>query len=386
VLQVHLAQDNDQRRQLYEFRYKIHVEELGLEPPGTYHKLRAVRDDFDVDAQLYYISDQAQIAGSFRVLICDAPLLPRFLVDAYDLHNFSDYKPATLSLSDQFIIDRSHREGAAASVLQGVKYKKLREQNIKFDFCSVAPALVPAFVNLGYRRYHKNYADPTEGLRTPMVLVMEDAMHLREVHSPFAMAAAEFGESTVDTKWLCKNYPLAAEGAEVKVQDEQALWQQLTIDLHQSPLTGIPLFKDMEVSDAQRLIKNSVITNLSAGEMLVEQGDDGNEMFIILSGYVEVRKDNKLVTKLGPGNVIGEIGFLSTNPRTADVLVIQDGEFLVLTQDMFRKAMKTMPELAAQALFNLSLILCERLQNSTQSWVDGVTDVDSVSQDEHHQD
>ncbi len=379
MLQVHLAKDSDERRLLYEFRYKVHVEELGLEPQGTFHKLRAVRDDFDVNAQLFYLSDNGEIAGSIRVLICDAPLLPRILVDAYELRSFSDYDPAKMSLSDQFIIAMAHRQGAAASILQGSKYKQLRNQGIKFDFCSVTPALVSAFENLGYRRYSKNYVDPNEGLRTPMVLVMEDIEHLQKVNSPFAMVASEFENDKADSSWLLAKHPTAAQTNSIEARDENALWQQLTEDLHQTPLVGIPLFKGMEVTEAQRLIKNGVMTNLNAGEKLVRQGDVGNEMFIILTGSVEVRKDDKLITKLEPGDVIGEIGFLSANPRTADVVVMQDGEFLVLTQDMFQKAMKTMPELAAKALFNLSLILCERLQNSTQSWVDGVTDLDEVA-------
>ena len=137
------------------------------------------------------------------------------------------------------------------------------------------------------------------------------------------------------------------------------------------------MFDGMGVMEAQRLMKNGVLLNLNAGDLLIRQGDVGKEMYIILSGDVEIRKDGKVITNLSAGDVIGEIGFLSANPRTADAKVIQDGEFLILTQEMFHKAMRSMPETSARALFNLSLILCERLKNSTQSWVDGVSDIDS---------
>lgn len=374
MLQVHLANNNDERRRLYEFRYRIHVEEMGLEPQGTFHKLRAVRDDFDVNAKLYFLTDNSSIVGSIRVLICDAPLLPRALVDGYQLRSFADYDPALLSLSDQFIVADGWRDGAASSVLLGAKYKQLRGLGVKFDFCNVTPSLVAAFEMLGYRRFSANFVDPMDGLKTPLVLVTEDIDHLKAVGSPFAPVAEEFENSSADTEWLLAKYPKASQEELVSLEDHDGLWSHVTTKLHQTPLQGVPLFDGMGVMEAQRLMKNGETLNLNAGEFLVRQSDIGNEMYIILSGEVEISKDGKVITNLDAGDVIGEIGFLSANPRTADAKVVQDGEFLILTQDMFQKAMRTMPETSARALFNLSLILCERLKNSTQSWVDGVSD------------
>ena len=377
MLQVHLANNNDERRRLYEFRYRVHVEEMGLEPQGTYHKLHAVRDDFDVNAKLYFLTDNSNIIGSVRVLICDAPLLPRMLVDCYQLRSFEDYDPSQLSLSDQFIIAEGWREGEASSILLGAKYKQLRKLGVKFDFCNVTPSLVPAFEILGYRRFNPNFVDPMNGLKTPLVLVTEDFDHLNAVGSPFASLAEEYENSSVDTEWLLEKYPSASQEELVSLEDRDGLWSHVTARIHQAPLQGVPLFDGMGVMEAQRLMKNGVLLNLNAGDLLIRQGDVGNEMYIILSGDVEIRKDGKVITNLSAGDVIGEIGFLSANPRTADAKVIQDGEFLILTQEMFHKAMRSMPETSARALFNLSLILCERLKNSTQSWVDGVSDIDS---------
>ncbi len=376
MLQVHRANNSDDRRRLYEFRYRVHVDELGLEPQGTFHKLHAVRDDFDVNADLYFLSDGKEVVGSIRVLVCDAPLLPRNLVEGYELRQFSDYDPATLCMSDQAIIAPDWRQGPASSILASAKYKQLRNQGIKFEFCNVAPSLVPFFEQLGYRRYTKNMVDPMDGLRTPLVLVLEDAEHLKKVGSPFAEVAGDFDNSETDAKWLAEKFAEAGNGAVPPLEDSEALWNSVTTQLHQTPLVGIPLFNGLEVTEAQRLIKNGVTINLNAGEKLVRQGDLGNEMYIILSGAVEVTRNDQHITDLGVGDVIGEISFLSEVPRTADVVVSQDGEFFVLTQDMFHKTMKSMPELAARALFNLSLILCGRLQQSTESWIDGLTDLD----------
>ena len=136
----------------------------------------------------------------------------------------------------------------------------------------------------------------------------------------------------------------------------------------------------MTVQDAHRFIKNSLIVHLNDDEYLMREGDIGNEMYVILSGSVEVQSQGKRVAAYGPGGVIGEISFLSEIPRTADVRVVEAAEFLVLTQNNFRKVMRSMPDVAAQVLFNLSLMLCDRLQSATQNWIDGIAAAD-VAQD-----
>ena len=45
---------------------------------------------------------------------------------------------------------------------------------------------------------------------------------------------------------------------------------------------------------------------------------------------------------------------------------------LVLTQDFITRSMKSMPEVAAALLFNLSRILSARLRDSTRQWIDAV--------------
>ena len=49
-----------------------------------------------------------------------------------------------------------------------------------------------------------------------------------------------------------------------------------------------------------------------------------------------------------------------------DVVAETDVEALVLTEDFLRKTMRTMPEIMVRVLFNLSMILAERLAASTQ--------------------
>ncbi len=63
---------------------------------------------------------------------------------------------------------------------------------------------------------------------------------------------------------------------------------------------------------------------------------------------------------------MGEIAYRGAMPRTADIVITEDAEVLVLTQDMFRKTIKSDPAIASKVLFNLTLILADRLKTTSQ--------------------
>jgi hypothetical protein len=56
---------------------------------------------------------------------------------------------------------------------------------------------------------------------------------------------------------------------------------------------------------------------LDAGATLVEQGDTGNELFLLLDGMLDVVVDGEVVAELGPGSIVGERALLEDGVRTA---------------------------------------------------------------------
>lgn len=56
---------------------------------------------------------------------------------------------------------------------------------------------------------------------------------------------------------------------------------------------------------------------LSAGDVLVKQGERGEELFLLLDGVVEVDVDGKTVAEIGPGAIVGERALLEAGARTA---------------------------------------------------------------------
>ncbi|HEX9467810.1 MAG TPA: cyclic nucleotide-binding domain-containing protein [Acidimicrobiia bacterium] len=59
------------------------------------------------------------------------------------------------------------------------------------------------------------------------------------------------------------------------------------------------------------------IRKLKKGKCLVEQGDQGNELFLLLDGVLAVTIDGELVAEVGPGVILGERAVLEGGIRTA---------------------------------------------------------------------
>jgi hypothetical protein len=57
--------------------------------------------------------------------------------------------------------------------------------------------------------------------------------------------------------------------------------------------------------------------SLAPGEVLVEQGGAGSDLFLLLDGLLTVEIDGKDLTDLGPGAIVGEHAVLGDGKRTA---------------------------------------------------------------------
>ncbi len=119
---------------------------------------------------------------------------------------------------------------------------------------------------------------------------------------------------------------------------------------------------------ARQFVKNATTLILRSGDRLARADDTAFEAFVVLSGNVEIRdRDGSVLARFDRGSTVGEIAYLAAMPRTADIVVTQDAEVLVLTQEMFRKTIDSEPAIASKILFNLTLILAERLRATSQN-------------------
>jgi hypothetical protein len=84
-----------------------------------------------------------------------------------------------------------------------------------------------------------------------------------------------------------------------------------------------------------RLAAAAVPRQVGAGEVVVAQGDTGDEFFMVEQGELKVTQDGLDVRRLGPGDSFGEVALLHSIPRTATVSAVEPSSLLSLDHEIF---------------------------------------------------
>ena len=105
------------------------------------------------------------------------------------------------------------------------------------------------------------------------------------------------------------------------------------------------------------------LTHFNAGHVLFREGDEGEDMFIIQSGKVAIKKRVKegdaTLAVLEKGDFFGEMALLERLPRSATAEVTEEGDLIVISGEVFGDMIKANPEIAVRMLRKYSIRLRE---------------------------
>ena len=119
-------------------------------------------------------------------------------------------------------------------------------------------------------------------------------------------------------------------------------------------LRGVPLFQGLDVSQLQRLADLAADVRAADGDVLMRQGEVGDEFFIVISGNVVVEREGQRLSRLGPGEFLGEIALIDGRPRTASATADGETHLLVLDHAHFDRLLDEFPGRAARSRAPLS--------------------------------
>jgi sulfate permease, SulP family len=110
---------------------------------------------------------------------------------------------------------------------------------------------------------------------------------------------------------------------------------------------------------------------IDAGEYLIHQGDESNDLYLIESGqlsvYLEVENENRLrLQATGTRTVIGEIGLYLKTERTASVIANEPSIVYRLSKEALDEMREKAPDLAADFHQFVARQLAERLVDTTR--------------------
>ena len=132
------------------------------------------------------------------------------------------------------------------------------------------------------------------------------------------------------------------------------------------------------------------LTQYKKGDFVFRQDEDGDEMFIVQSGQVAIRKtvanQRKTINVLEKGDFFGEMSILERLPRTADAEVIEDAGIISINGATFGEMIRGNPEIAVRMLRKYSMRMreyseqLERLAMNQTGEDSELPDVDQPSQ------
>ena len=123
----------------------------------------------------------------------------------------------------------------------------------------------------------------------------------------------------------------------------------------QEKLRNVPLFADLSDEDLDDLARAITVQQLGKGEMLFEEGDQGETAYVIDDGEIEILKisgDRQvLLNVLGTGDVFGEMALLDNSPRMAGARATVPTSLLAIKKTTFDNLLDTSPS-AARSMFD----------------------------------
>ena len=131
-------------------------------------------------------------------------------------------------------------------------------------------------------------------------------------------------------------------------------------------LRRVPLLAALSPADLKRVAAIATEHHLMDGEILFEQDEPGNEMYVVISGEVGVmisggENGNREVARRKAGETVGEMSVISGNLRTATLIAAGDVHLLCLDQKSFEGLLRERPEVSLAVM----RMLCDRLQQVT---------------------
>lgn len=93
---------------------------------------------------------------------------------------------------------------------------------------------------------------------------------------------------------------------------------------------------------------------LAPGEVFFRAGDTGDEMFGVVSGMIELRRGDRVLARVAPGDTFGEMAIIDSAPRALTAVALERSEIAVITRNMFLFLVGETPTFAIQVMQSLA--------------------------------
>ena len=129
------------------------------------------------------------------------------------------------------------------------------------------------------------------------------------------------------------------------------------------------LFRNLLPHELQPFIESSQLGDYSPNELIIAEGDAGDELFLILSGSVRVTKSTsegieQVIGFLREGDFFGEMALLDRRPRSASVIAHGNVKLARLKHDDIYTIFRVDPATGLKVVRTFAEVLSLRLRDT----------------------
>ncbi|CAN5732422.1 hypothetical protein BH11MYX2_BH11MYX2_10960 [soil metagenome] len=139
-------------------------------------------------------------------------------------------------------------------------------------------------------------------------------------------------------------------------------------------LAATPLFSELSPAVLELLIPRMKLVVLDPDEVLFNEGDAGECLYVVSEGEVVVESGGNELARLGPGSFFGEVALITDQPRSATVRAVTRVEALAIDRDVVRDAAAEEPDIVNTLLRFVRERLVDRMTRTSalfQSFTEG---------------
>jgi serine/threonine protein phosphatase PrpC/CRP-like cAMP-binding protein len=140
--------------------------------------------------------------------------------------------------------------------------------------------------------------------------------------------------------------------------------QAKRLALKRDVLANMPLFSRLSERELLRVMQAVQVREFKDGDVIIREGDKGDELFIVLEGKVRVSRGEQTLTHLGPGEHVGEMALIRSVPRSANVTAVGPAELIAIRRADFFEILRREHEVAVKMLWQFLGVLADRLDQT----------------------
>jgi flagellar biosynthesis protein FlhG len=208
---------------------------------------------------------------------------------------------------------------------------------------------------------------PGEDVRYAEMLIHETNQMLNRVVESIASVTSELKviRNLIETG---RETALKQQPQTITTPPQDATPSSVMVDRLTELMAGYAMFQSLEDDEIRDIVSRLKLHRFNTGDIVIKKGDPGQNLFVIISGKVDVIDDHGIVLDtMKEEDVFGEMSLISGDPVNATIKVVEPAQLLYLNGKDFIHVLHAYPPLQMFFARLLSKRLSGRLEKANMA-------------------